>query len=489
MTSEERSSKELSFGADGSCAATVACKQGASSISPWLLVLGGLFAALATSSALCELPRWNRLSWAALLSISLKYVFAAAVAGAVGAGASLLFVGNRRSSLPAALLALNAALGWVWAPAIVLLLRQNSKWTLLPALAASICLAGCLAGHVAFTTAASNATTLHAPASIFGAKVAPSPYRGRYAKVISACLHGGALTLLMRSILPSTILLAAGAFTLTLHLVWNLGNPQQTRERRSRPGARLAWITVAAVLVTLVALLPWARNRALASQIQALLGWERTSRAATLAKEGAEDSATNPSYQSVILWPVSKDKKNILVAPQLRRDARLPMGRSTTQVIPFDGAYWYFKAPNRSPGSKAHSAHGSPLSLDIHSADGRPLAMEAHQSLGTPIDLACCSKIQVAVTNADTRARGIILGLLLTDSSSPRRAAEYLGVQPVGSAAAGHPSSAEETLEFTLARHRKLRRFDEITVVFFRTEGRPWDGAKVAIQQFMLVPR
>jgi hypothetical protein len=469
-----------------------ASKQGARLWSAWRLVTVGSLAALVTAGVLCLLPRWHAVSWMTLLSTSFGYVLAAVLSGA----APLLLAGTtNRTAFRPVMVALHASVGWVWIPAIIFLLRQNSLWTPLIAIAASSGMAACLSRQLnsPLVEAVSAPTWLNAAAPIFSAeaKSAQSPYRDRYARAISACFHGAALTLMMRSILLATVLLTAGAFALTSHVMWSGEEPDQAERRAGRPAVRLALVAAAAVLMTTLALLPWDWNRALVLEIQAFLGGHKVSAQAGVHNRHPARPSTDLAYESVILWPVIKDKKTILIAPQVPRNPRLPLGRPVSQVIPFDGEYWYFKAPSTSPGPKAHLAQGNPLSLDVRSADERPLAMEAHQSLGAPIELTCCSKIQVAVKNGDSHWGGIFVSLVLTDSASGRRSSEYLGVRPVDSTRheTGNSRPTEEILEFALPRHAKIQKFDEITVLFLHAGDRPRAGAKIAIQQFALLPR
>ena len=119
--------------------------------------------------------------------------------------------------------------------------------------------------------------------------------------------------------------------------------------------------------------------------------------------------------------------------------------------------------------------------------------MEAHQHLGKAIELRCCSEIDVAITNADTRPGRIMLGLRLTDSTAPRTPSRFLDLQVIASSDVEHiPLSRPpvgEVLRFPIARGGAMRRFDEITVIFLPEWQHSQRGAKVAIQNFTLVPR
>jgi hypothetical protein len=162
-------------------------------------------------------------------------------------------------------------------------------------------------------------------------------------------------------------------------------------------------------------------------------------------------------------------------------------------VIPFNGVYWFFKAPDLHPPVTSRQAHGSPDALDIHSTDRRPLSMEAHENLGSMIDLDCCSRIQISIRNADRYPETVSMELILVNSSLSEKPSESLGTITVKSTPSwslyGGQSLANETLNFSIPPHHSLRRFDEMKIVFRLDAFRADDGAKIAIDHFVLIPR
>ena len=84
---------------------------------------------------------------------------------------------------------------------------------------------------------------------------------------------------------------------------------------------------------------------------------------------------------------------------------------SNPLLIPFDGVYWFFKSPDVRPPGTSRQAHASPETVDIRSTDGRPLSIEAHDYLGSLINVDCCSRIQIAVRNADRYPDTVSLGI------------------------------------------------------------------------------
>ena len=207
-----------------------------------------------------------------------------------------------------------------------------------------------------------------------------------------------------------------------------------------------------------------------------------------LPSAGERDKA---SYVGIVLWPPHPKKKTDITPPRHTNTVESST-RSVSMVIPFDGSYWYFKAPANKPGPKAHVVRGEPTLVNIHSTDWKPLLMEAHQSLGSSINLDCCNEIDVTITNADNRPGRISVGMILANSTSPDKPSQYLGEKPIVSSEAPHFSMnrppAEEKLRFQIAKG-KLQAFDEITVVILPAKERSLGGAKVAIRHFTLIPR
>jgi hypothetical protein len=119
--------------------------------------------------------------------------------------------------------------------------------------------------------------------------------------------------------------------------------------------------------------------------------------------------------------------------------------------------------------------------------------MEAHQRLGSSIPLARCREVDVEVLNRDNRRGSVAVGVLLTDSGSRGKQTIYLGQQPVASSEAEHfalkTAPAHEVLRFAVPETAKIRRFDEINVMFFPDGANFGKGPKMAVAQFELKPR
>jgi hypothetical protein len=144
----------------------------------------------------------------------------------------------------------------------------------------------------------------------------------------------------------------------------------------------------------------------------------------TPKKSGGSQNAqitggSDDSYVAVILWPKQPRDVRVVSPPSHAQSATVARLQKPL-VIPFEGVYWYLRAPAKAPEPNAHIAHGSPTRIDIHSTDWwRPLIMEAHQRLFAPIDVDCCRELDLSILNADDRPGAISIAVELIDSSSP----------------------------------------------------------------------
>jgi hypothetical protein len=243
-----------------------------------------------------------------------------------------------------------------------------------------------------------------------------------------------------------------------------------------------------ALILTVLALIPWIG--ALGGGLQG--AHDASQKPPPAAHRSMEPDKTGSEYVGVILWPPPAKKTEI--TPPVPHVHSFGMGgASQPVVIPFDGPYWYFKAPSERPGPRAHVAHGKATNVSVSSSDSAPLLMEAHQNLGPSIDLGCCSEIDIAITNADNRAGKIALGLRLTDSRSIGKPSKDLGERTIASSEVVkiplNRPPVKELLRFPISRSATMRQFDAVTIVFLPAKERARGGAKVSIQSFTLIPR
>lgn len=200
---------------------------------------------------------------------------------------------------------------------------------------------------------------------------------------------------------------------------------------------------------------------------------------------GAGDVAG--SFPGVVLWPE--------IQPVTRLIAPLPASpgafaaRSHPYGIPFGGEYWFFRMPFRRPPPRSVLERGTPWKLSFSTTDRWPLNMEAHQKLEKPIDVSCCSRIQLAVSNADRYPHTMSLELILHDLAGGK--SESLGRAPVTSLPdlkADPVSPVAETLDFTMPAKPRVRVFNEMTVIYHRDSWRAYKSARVSIERFILIP-
>jgi hypothetical protein len=219
---------------------------------------------------------------------------------------------------------------------------------------------------------------------------------------------------------------------------------------------------------------------------------ERPNRSAQ-AQERKVGSAVDDAYRGIVLFTVTEKKKELPPLPVQRSLLRADTSRPT--VIPFDGSYWYFQAPQHGPGLHPHLAHGDPVAMNIYSTGWVPLAMQAHQTLAQAIPVHGGEGFELTVRNGDNRPGRIDVGVLLTDSRSGEldKPTLVLGVKPLLSSEAAayesRSSPVEEDLTFTIPEHAAVRKFDTITVLFLPSAARETMGARVGIRQFELLPR
>jgi hypothetical protein len=205
-------------------------------------------------------------------------------------------------------------------------------------------------------------------------------------------------------------------------------------------------------------------------------------------------AAARDANSGIILWPKKQiETKLVAPAPAVGNGLLKSNRRADPLIIPFNGVYWFFKAPDLHPPRTSRETQGSPDLLDIHSTDRRPLSMEAHEHLGSLIDLGCCSRIQIAIRNADLYSETVSLELTLINGSLPGKPSQSLGSVIVKSTPPwklyDNRPLANETLNFVVPPNPAIRRFDEVRVVFRLDAFRADDGAKIAIDHFVLIPR
>lgn len=451
-------------------------------LSPWLPVCAGFFAAEITASILCTLPDPLHRFLPRLIARALFYVAATLGAGIIGTLLPVWLTARRPQPATPVLARLSFA-GWVFLPAIVLLYRQHSPFILLAVGLACVPLALGLQRLSAISEGV-PVSTFRPAAAWFGSLYGlPAPEYNPLTKFGIAAALAAAAWMADNGFWAFASLSVAAAMFLA---VWRWGTLTSHMRHRRRPGRRARIeMTATATFLTLLAMVIWSvqGGRLATGPIP-----KKPGAGATPPPLGGSHSAAD--YVGVILLPPKVEKKEI-IAPAPRSPFKF--GFSKPVVIPFDGPYWYFKAPARKPAREAHVAHGKSTEVNVHSSDIEPLMMEAHQALGSVVDLRCCAALDLKVLNADKRPGAIELGVVLSDSTAPGKPSLYLGELPLPSSeplVIPHDRApVEETLHFTIPKEAKYLGFNDITVVFHTAPFHARYGAKVAIQNFTLIPR
>jgi hypothetical protein len=371
--------------------------------------------------------------------------------------------------------------GWIFLPCITLLYHRESPWVLLVLAVATTAVAFSLRGLFPAGVESNQQKLPNDLATLYGLPIAA--FRPLREFFIALCAQGALVFAITGSLVLAGILLSASLSLLVGR--WITLDSGATRKFAARRPQLL--LSAFAVLLTMFLLIPPTDGR----ERGAFGPGNLARKPSSLAHPPAEPDKPGSEYVGIVLWPPPVKKE---IIPPLPRDHSFAIGGAAKPVVvPFDGPYWYFKAPSKRPGPHAHVAHGKPTDVTVASSDRAPLLMEAHQNLGSPIDLACCSEIDVAITNADTRLGKIALGIVLTDSNSIGKPWRALGEQTIVSSAADqipmNRPPVKEMLRFPISRAATMRRFNEITIVFLPAKERARGGAKVSIQSFTLIPR
>ena len=203
------------------------------------------------------------------------------------------------------------------------------------------------------------------------------------------------------------------------------------------------------------------------------------------------DDDNSPSiggdYRGVILWP-EETKHTTLIPPLPQLHRTFGIGSENPLSIPFFGAYWIFKSPDRRPAPRSYETKGTLLDRTFRSPDYYPLQFEAHQNLGSSIDLACCKAIAIEVRNKDRDPLTISLQLNLIDATGPFPMNQNLGLQTISST----PTTdgvISERLTYPIPAAHVISRFDGFHIRFHLKGIRRNVSPKVAIDRFLLIPR
>ncbi len=443
---------------------------------PWVVSLSGLLTAIVI--AVWMRPPIPGYSFGKAVVAASLWTLTTVLAGTLGFCAAEGVVAGR-PTWPPLRLVVGSAATWALIPAILICWLRGSGWA-----AAMSVVAG------ATMAAGSWSMTLHAEAVEDWERWAegplfadlPAPDSGQpQAFAIAVCVELAIVLVSRGAVFLATALMGIAGFLFVWKRLATLN--AKARDGMARPAARASAAAVLALLILIPLLL--ARFARTTGAVET-----RAQAAVRTRAEGENGTAADP-YQGIVLFTVQEKKKELPPLP-VRRDL-LRTGMAKPLVIPFDGSYWYFQAPEHGPGIHPHLAHGDPVAVSIYSTGWVPLAMQAHQTLAQPVDLRPAGALQVTVRNGDNRMGRIDMGVLLTDSTAPGKPSMYLGTEPILSTEADHfafkSNPVTDVIRYAIPERRAIGKFDGITVLFFPDATRATLGARVGIQQFELMPR
>jgi hypothetical protein len=262
-------------------------------------------------------------------------------------------------------------------------------------------------------------------------------------------------------------------------------------QQASVSGSRQTAMAAAALVFTMIALLPYLKAPPLLDGFGGLLQGKHAPKKNDGARK-AEGGNSDEGYTGIILLSLADEHKRIAAPVKRELVPNFGVRIARELEIPFDGAYWYFKYPDKAPRPSAKVVRGDAVKVTVRSTDRYPLLMEAHQRLDEPIDLGCCSAMNLVVRNADRREGAIVLELWVRKRGTPATALHYLGTETVPSSewplAMRGTDLPEESLRFPIPPAMDGIEFDEITVVMRGAASRATVGAQVGLRKFVLEP-
>jgi len=478
----------------------------------WLPPVGGLLAAGAVAWFACHLPLLHTVSWGELIVSATACVLEVLLASSVTVWA-ICALSPRAIALDMRRFILRASLPALWIAPLALLIRENSPWTIviMAVLVASVIKSvrltpdSGLADVVADVPGkAQEPRVIHPNRNPFSLLESPPSFRRQaFGGGCALCAEAGIGAAFAGYSFIAALLVgfASAVWTWSYARIALPAGAQP--DFSSRSSSRALLMVALAIVITAAALLPYLPHSfgvggfGVSSRHHAHQGFPQGEPGGQRNRTKTFEASAGPTTEGdsgVVLLPDKLIRTKLVAPAPILANTSLTGHRSASPlVIPFDGVYWFFKAPDVHPPRSSRQAHGSPEMLNIHSTDRRPLFMEAHDHLGTLIDLDCCSGIQIAIRNADPYSETVSLELILINSSLPGKPSQSLGRVTVKSKRTWNLYEEQpftpDTLNFVVPPRPAIRRFDEVKIVFRMDAFRADDGAKIAIDHLVLVPR
>lgn len=390
---------------------------------------------------------------------------------------------------------IRTALAAIWLPALALFLHQNSSWSMAAIAILTVVLSCSLFGaRTEFPTCGSE------PASVPEFFSFQLTWRPQVSVLASLGLELAILGY-MAGYSMVALLLTACAFAIWTWSFYSYADPGLQLGFHHRP-AQLRNLSAAilAFILVVIGLTPYLGRKHGWGNHEGKYAWHPSSapRSTGALANKQEDisprTGTSEGNTGIVLWPEKEIVTRLVAPPPMRQSLSLEnLSKSDPLIVPFNGVYWFFRSPDVRPPRTSRQAHASPDAVEIRSTDRSPLSVEAYDHLGTLIDLDCCSKIQIAIRNADRYPETVTLELVLVNTSLPQKPSQSLGSALVHSTQSWKiyekPKPSSETLNYAIPVRRSLRRFDELKIIFQLNRARADAAARIAIDHFVLVPR
>ena len=483
---------------------------GASASRPfakWFPLALALFAAGVVAYFECKLPLTRSLSWVELIGSTVERLIAVFLASG-GTAWVLCAVPPSAGRISRRSFVLRTSLDALWIVPLTLFLREKSALAMGMAVALVIGVTrGASALQDSSVTPDPEEPLIAERNVSFSLPEAPHWFRQQVSAVVAVLsAEIGLLRGFAGYLLSAAILLGISSAIWTWSSTKNRLRDDPQSSFRSQSTSRILLIAALTIAFTAGGLMPYLRKEYFSGGFGVLIHHhhsyhhlaqgeppgqitdEKGSEAASVASAAALEE-----YTGVVMISEKKRFTKLIAPASPSFGLSTGIATDTPLVVPFDGVYWFFKAPNVHPPKTSRKVNGSPDLIGVRSTDRRPLSVEARQNLGSIIDLNCCSRIQIAIRNTDRYPKTVSLELVVVNTALPGKPSQSLGQIMVESTPPwtlyGKRTPTTETLNFLVPRNSSLRSFDEVLVVFHLDPLRAATGPKIAIDRFVLVPR
>jgi len=471
-----------------------------SPLPKWTVLISGLLGA-GVVAFLMWWPQPHLVSWSGLLALATKRVLL--VFGVCYAILSVLCAIRRDTKTGERRFILRTSSHSLWLAPLALFIYENSVW----AVALTALVAVFVTKSLRTLQQSSAPVTTEESPVLWSANMFDLPDLSLWFWQLSAAI-GAALCAQTGAVAAFAVSPRSGALLVGISFViwtWLFTGQVYARNQRTLADSppRILLTMTLAIVFTAIGLtrylhgaggsaghsIPWAslvRRVSLSSQRSEQTGHEQPT--------GESPSHFSEAYSGIVLWPEKQTYTKLIAPTPALVNTALARNQSEMLLdIPFNGVYWFFRAPDVGPPKGSREAHGSPEMFAMRSTDYHPMSMEAHQNFGSLISVDCCSRIEIAIRNADRYPESVFMELILTNNSSPGKPSQSLGKVMVKSTQRWRlyddRPPVDETLSFAIPPNSAIRRFDEATVVFHLDARRAQFGAKMGVERFVLIPR